>query len=88
MDTEDATWLLAHPEEVFGHRERRMAEHIVERIFARDPSARVLVWVGHGHGQRGTRLKMMAQYLWELTGEEPFSATSSAVPGGDPAWTC
>src|SRR5262249_1310095 len=39
-----------------------------------EPLARVLVWVGHQHGQKGLQPKTMAQYLWELTGEEPFSA--------------
>lgn len=84
MDGEDSNWLLDHPAESFSYRERRMAEHIVERIFAREPSARVLVWVGHGHGQKGTRLKMMAQYLWELTGEEPFSAYQLTGDGRRP----
>jgi hypothetical protein len=84
MDTEDAAWLVAHPKEMFSYRERRMAEHIVERIFAREPSARVLVWVGHGHAQKGTRLKMMAQYLWELAGDEPFSACQLTGAGRRP----
>jgi len=84
MDSEDTAWLLAHPEEQFSYRERRMAEHVVERIFAREPSARVLIWVGHGHERKGTRLKMMAQYLWELTGEEPFSACQVTGQGQRP----
>ena len=84
MDTQDSAWLLAHPQEQFSYRERRMAEHIIERIFAREPSARVLVWVGHGHGQKGTRLKMMAQYLWELTGDEPFSTYQLTGDGRRP----
>ncbi len=74
MDADDAVWMQTHPDEAFAYRERRMAEHIVGRILEREPAAGALVWVGHGHGQKGTPLKMMAQYLWELAGEEPFSA--------------
>jgi hypothetical protein len=43
-------WLQAHPDEMFSCRKRRMDEHISERVLALEPSARVLVWVGHDHG--------------------------------------
>jgi hypothetical protein len=76
VDEEDRAWMQAHPDEAFAYRERRMAEHIVERIFGREPGARLLVWVGLGHARKRSPpgLEMMAGHLWRLTGEEPFSA--------------
>jgi hypothetical protein len=85
LDREDSAWLQAHPEaDLFIERERRMAEHITERILRPEPAARVLVWVGHGHGQKGTPVKMMAQYLWELAGEEPYAVYQLTGPGNRP----
>jgi hypothetical protein len=72
-DSNDGEWLLNHPDMQF--RERRMAEHIAERVLQPEPAAHVLVWVGHQHGQKFQHgLKMMAMHLWEITAEEPFSA--------------
>jgi len=85
LDLADSAWLQAHPEaDLFVERERRMAEHIVERILRPEPTARVLVWVGHGHGQKGTPIKMMADYLWELAAEEPYSTYQLTGPGSRP----
>jgi hypothetical protein len=84
MDGDDFEWVQAHPDELVTYRERRMAEHIVERILQPEPTARVLVWVGHGHGQKGSRFKMMAQHLWDLVGDEPFSAYQLTGDGRRP----
>jgi hypothetical protein len=74
IDGNDGEWLLNNPGDM-QFRERRMAEHIVERILAPYSDARVVVWVGHGHAQKiGVGIKMMALHLWELIGEEPFCA--------------
>lgn len=78
VDGPDLSWMNAHPDMAGDYRERRMAEHIIERILDQDANARVLVWVGYAHACKiSTRNpnfpKMMAQYLWELAGEEPFS---------------
>jgi hypothetical protein len=76
MDEADLAWMQEHPDESGGFRERRMAEHIIERILQQEPAARVLIWVGYGHAYKYCQpggLKMMAAWLWELSGEEPFS---------------
>jgi hypothetical protein len=85
MDSHDAEWLFQHLDEMIRLREQRMAEHIVERILEPAPAARVLVWVGQGHGQKVSRgLKTMAMHLWGLTGEEPFSAYQVSGDGSRP----
>jgi hypothetical protein len=57
-----------------GGRERDQAKHLVERILAKDPKARVLVHAGHGHiSERPGRYKMMAAELREMTGIDPFT---------------
>src|SRR5260370_21504544 len=48
MDEADLAWMDEHPDESGEYRERRMAEHIMERILQKDPQARVLIWVGYG----------------------------------------
>ncbi len=76
MDEADHAWMQGHPDESGEFRERRMAEHIIECILQQEPAARVLIWVGYGHAYKYCppgRLKMMAAWLWELSGEEPFS---------------
>jgi hypothetical protein len=71
MDANNGERLLDHPGDM-QLRERRMAEHIAERVLHPEPAARVLIWVGHQHGQKIERgLKMMAMHLWEITAEEP-----------------
>ena len=78
MDAEDMAWMQAHPNEAMAFRERRMAEHIVERILEPHPTSTALVWVGYGHAYKrtpkGFPAQMMAQHLWQLSGDEPFSA--------------
>ncbi len=85
MDEADLAWMQEHPDESGEFRERRMAEHIIERILQHEPAARVLIWVGYGHAYKHHapgRLKMMADWLWELSGEEPFSCYQQT--GGPP----
>jgi uncharacterized iron-regulated protein len=63
MDEADLAWMQEHPDESGEYRERRMAEHIIERILQKEPAARVLIWVGYGHAYKSRpsgRLKMMA----------------------------
>ena len=61
-----------------------MAQHMQTRILERAPEARVLIWAGQGHGQKGTPLKMMADYPSELAGEKPFSAYQLTGAGRRP----
>jgi hypothetical protein len=85
VDDDDISWMKNHPQEALAFRERRMAEHIVERILVPYPDARVVVWVGYGHAQKLDRgLKMMALHLWEMTGAEPFCAYQVTGPGNRP----
>lgn len=55
-------------------RELNMAT-IIHREMAAHPNERAIVWAGYAHvhkkGNYGR--KMMAQWLWELTGDEPYS---------------
>lgn len=85
MDANDTEWLLNHPGDM-QFRERRMAEHIAERILAPSPDARVLVWAGYNHVQKVELggVKMMALQLWELVGEEPFCAYQLTGDGNRP----
>ncbi len=67
MDEADCAWMEEHPDESGEYR---------ERILQKEPAARVLIWVGYGHAYKyrsPDRPKMMAAWLWELSGEEPFS---------------
>jgi hypothetical protein len=76
MDEADDAWMEEHPDDSGEYRERRMAEHIIERILQKEPAARVLIWVGYGHAYKYSPpglFKMIAAWLWELSGEEPFS---------------
>ena len=85
MDKADVAWMQEHPGDSGQYRERRMAEHIIERILQKEPAARVLIWVGYDHAYKylpPSRLKMMAAWLWELAGEEPFSCYQQT--GGQP----
>lgn len=80
--------MQGHPEESFAYREHKMAININERIFQREPNAKVLVWVGYGHSKKSNPAdpnKFMAQHLWELTGKEPYCAyqiTGAGLQGG------
>jgi hypothetical protein len=59
-------------------RERKQAEHLVERIFKNNPNAKVLVFVGGLHGDKRMNgnaggVRQMGAHLRELTGTEPLS---------------
>ncbi len=57
-------------------RDRRQAENLQARIFARDPRARVLVLAGRGHASEVTApdgWTPMASVLKRLTGIDPFT---------------
>jgi hypothetical protein len=85
VDGDEAVWMHDHPDQAMAFREQRMAEHLVERVLRPDPTARVLIWVGHGHAQKvDMGVKMMALHLWHMTGEEPFSAYQLTGPGRRP----
>jgi hypothetical protein len=85
VDGGDLRWMQTHPQDAMAFRERRMAEHIVDRILAPYPDARVLVWVGHGHAQKlDMGVKMMALHLWDMGGDEPFSAYQLTGAGSRP----
>src|SRR5258708_16106359 len=76
MDEADQAWREKHLDESAAYRERGMAEHIIERMLQEEPHARVLIWVGYGHAYKyilPDGFKPMAAWLWELSGEEPFS---------------
>ena len=63
MDEADDAWMEEHPDDSGEYRERRMSEHIIERILQKEPAARVLIWVGYGHAYKYAPpglLKMMA----------------------------
>ncbi len=88
MDEADFTWMEEPPDESAEYRERRMAQHIIERILQQEPRARVLIWVGYGHAYKYTPpdgLKRMAAWLWELAGEDRptriFSCSATSHPG-------
>lgn len=70
--------LVAYEDETTGggDREEIQARNLQERIFAKNPRAKVVVWAGYGHVyKREPRpgAKLMAQWFWEKTGIEPFS---------------
>jgi hypothetical protein len=57
-------------------RDRRQAEHLQERVFARDPAAKVLVLAGRGHASEVTApdgWTPMASVLKRITGIDPFT---------------
>jgi hypothetical protein len=77
--------MQSNPADAMAFRERRMAEHIIDRILGPEPTARVLVWVGYGHAQKvEIGVKMMALHLWDMTGQEPFSSYQLTGPGSRP----
>ena len=57
-------------------RDRRQAENIQERVFAKDPSAKLLVLAGRGHASEVTASDgwtPMASVLKRITGIDPFT---------------
>lgn len=84
VDADDMAQMQAAPNESVAFRERRMAEHLVERVLQPEPMARVLIWVGYGHAQKWSPPgfpRMMVQHLEHLADDAPFSAYQVSGPG-------
>jgi hypothetical protein len=63
-------------------RERGQAENLKNRIFSKDPQAKVLIHVGYGHNSEAIRkdgTKLMAGYLKEFTGIDPLTVDQTAM---------
>jgi hypothetical protein len=63
-------------------RERGAATNLKNRIFDRDPQAKVLIHVGYGHNAEIARPngnKMLAGYLKEFTGIDPVTIDQTAM---------
>jgi hypothetical protein len=62
-----------------------MARHIQEEILQKDPSAKMLIWVGMGHACKAEvdGEAFMARRLWKLTGIEPYTIYQLS-DGNDP----
>ncbi len=70
--------LVAYEDESMGggDREEAQARNLYERVLKAKPDAKVVVWAGYAHvykRESPTFGKAMAQWVWELTGREPFS---------------
>jgi len=68
-------------------RDRMQARNLRDRIFARDPGARVLVYAGYGHINEAPRAGWvpMAVHFRELTGIDPFTVDQTVMTErGDP----
>ncbi len=69
---------VTDPEQRIAAREQGQAQNIIDRILAKDPRARVLVYVGHGHLTKGPydwggkNVPMMAERLRARTGIDPL----------------
>ncbi|HEU4670420.1 MAG TPA: hypothetical protein VFR91_06915 [Dyella sp.] len=70
-------------------RERGQAHNLYERIFRKDPKARVVVNAGYAHIQKSGRYlggRSMAQYFQSITGIEPLSIEQTMmIPHPDPS---
>ncbi len=65
-------------------REIGAARNLVEKIFARDPAAKVFMYVGYGHAQKDFRaggVNMVAYLLKEATGIDPLTVDQSVMYG-------
>lgn len=63
-------------------RERGQAENLKNRIFSKDPQAKVLIHVGYGHNSEATRkngTKLMAGYLKEFTEIDPLTVDQTTM---------
>lgn len=69
--------LVAYEDEESGRdREEAQARNLYERVLKDKPDAKVVVWAGYAHvykRESPTFGKAMAQWVWELTGREPFT---------------
>jgi hypothetical protein len=61
----------ADPKDRLRQREEGQARNLVERIFSKDPQARVFIYVGYGHlyrsPSRDSDFAMMGEYLYRMT---------------------
>ncbi len=69
--------LVAYEDETTGggDREEIQGRNLYERVLKARPDAKVVVWAGYGHVYKRSpypNQKLMAQWVWELTGREPF----------------
>jgi hypothetical protein len=68
-------------------REETQAQNIVDRVLAKDPRARILVFVGHGHVVKGTvdmdgrSQRWMAERLRQKAGVEPLCIDQTQTGG-------
>lgn len=76
---------LADPIDSINAREAEQCEHLVERIFARDPDARVVIHVGYAHAAEDVRTladgreqAWMAARLARATGIDPLTIDQTA----------
>lgn len=74
---EYSTSEVSDPKQRLARREEGQAVNLAERILAKDPAARILVHVGYGHLRKAVEdgigiPKMMAEYLREKTGIDPY----------------
>ena len=70
-------------------RDLSQAQHLAERVFARDPHARVLVHAGYGHINEAPTeyFSPMAWYLREITGIDPLTVSQTEVwAAADPVY--
>jgi hypothetical protein len=62
---------VTEPRERLKLREEGQARNLVERIFSKDPDARVFIYVGYGHlyrsASRNSTFAMMGEYLYRMT---------------------
>lgn len=70
----------------FQGREDGQAKNLMAAIFAREPRAKVLIHVGHGHvnevpykGTDGVQYYMMAARLKQLTGDDPLTISQTVL---------
>ena len=69
----------------YERREVGQARNLVERVFAKDPSARLFIYVGYGHAAEMPRVgngigtAMMAAQLKHLTGLDPLTVDQVAM---------
>ncbi len=69
-------------EERIKRRELGQARNLVDRILAKNPKAKVFIYVGYGHGAKATfpgGSRMMADYFKELSGIDPLTIDQSLM---------
>jgi hypothetical protein len=79
-------WKFVSYEPEHEPREFNMAATIVERILKKNPSAKIFIYVGYGHGRKASRSSnppdssaMMAEQLKKITGIDPLSIDQATM---------